>query len=379
MAATEKNIQEYIEQLENKYRQPQKDAMTPYMRVHNAIARRQPDRVPFDFWAVPETIEKLQMATGTEDVESLLQLLGVDCRIVQPDYIGPEREIEADGSYYDVFGTHRKRVKNEYSTYEEYASFPLASVESTGEIESFKRWPKPTFWDWNTLPGTIKGINKDTRYHIRYDIGGIFETAWGLYGMDKFLMDLIQRPAFPLTIMDCVTNILIDNFKHAMQHAGDMIDMVYTYDDVAIQNSLLMSEKMWRNNILPFHQKLNAEIKKFDVKILYHSCGSVVDLIDPFIDDMQIDVLNPLQPRAAKMDMQMIKDDYGARVSFHGGIDIQETLPHASTEEVDDEVRSRCSILGKGGGYICTSAHYIQADTPVENILAMYAADRSIK
>lgn len=376
MAHTQHNIEKYIEQLTGLYGDPRKESVTPFERVRDAIDRKQPDRVPFDFWAVPETIEKLQSATGTADLESLLQLLGVDCRIVEPAYVGPERQIEADGSYYAVFGTHRKRVTNEFSTYDEYASFPLSTADSPAAIESFERWPNASFWDWTTLPARIARVNQDTRYHIRYDIGGIFETSWGLYGMDKFLMDLVQRPELPLTIMDCVTNILIDNFKHAMQHAGGLIDMVYTYDDVAIQNGLLMSMKMWRQHILPFHQKLNAEIRKFDVKILYHSCGAVYDLIDPFIDDMHIDVLNPLQPRAAKMDMRNIKDNFGKRVSFHGGIDIQETLPQGSQDDVRDEVRSRCSILGAGGGYICTSAHYIQADTPVANILAMYAADR---
>ena len=378
MAEVEKTIQEYIEQLTRQYSDLQKESITPCQRVRDAIDRRQPDRVPFDFWAVPETIEKLQNATGMATIESLLQLLGVDCRIVEPEYIGPQRPMEADESYFDVFGTHRKRVTNEFSTYDEYASFPLSTAASIAVIESYERWPDASYWNWSTLPGIISNLNRDTRYHIRYDIGGIFETSWGLYGMDKFLMDLIQRPEYPLAIMDCVTNILIEKFKHAMAHAGDLIDMVYTYDDVAIQNGLLMSKQMWRNHILPFHQKLNTEIRKYDVKILYHSCGSVYDLIDPFIDEMQIDVLNPLQPRAAKMDMQKIKSNFGNRVSFHGGIDIQETLPHGSEDDVRDQVRSRCRILGAGGGYICTSAHYIQADTPIVNILAMYAADRSV-
>jgi len=378
MAHTKNQMQEYIDELRERFGQPHRDPVSPYERVRDAIDRKQSDRVPFDFWAVPETIEKLLEATASSDAEDLLQLLGVDCRIVSPEYVGPERKLESDGSYYDVFGTHRKRVSNEFSTYDEYASFPLSTAQTPADIETFERWPNASYWDWTMLPDIIADVNQATRYHIRYDIGGIFETAWGLYGLDKFLMDLIQRPEMPLTIMDCVTNLLINNFKHAMQAAGDRIDMVYTYDDVAIQNGLLMSKKMWRKNILPFHQKLNAEIKKYDVKILYHSCGAVYDLIDPFIEEMGIDVLNPLQPRAAKMDMRNIKDNFGSRVSFHGGIDIQDTLPHGCADDVHEEVRNRCEILGAGGGYICTSAHYIQADTPVENILAMYAADRSV-
>jgi len=249
---------------------------------------------------------------------------------------------------------------------------------TTSQIESYSRWPNQSYWDWSTLPGIINKVDQDVRFHIRYDIGGIFEIAWGLYGMDKFLIDMIQKPEIPLIVMDCVTNILIGNFKQVMKHAEGLVDMVYTYDDVAIQNGLLMSEKMWRKNILPFHQKLNRVIKQYDMKILYHSCGAVFDLICLIIEEMQIDMLNPLQPRAAKMDMKNIKDQFGGKVAFHGAIDIQHTMPFGVPAEVENEVKERCQILGKGGGYVCTTAHYIQADTPIENILAIYSADRTV-
>jgi len=373
-----KKYQSYINTLKSLYGYPEKKALSPYERVERSISRKKPDRTPFDYWAVEEMTTELLRVFSLQDEEQLLRLLGVDCRIVNPDYIGPAREILSDGTYFDAFGTHRKKVTNEFSTYDEYASFPLAEMDTTSQIESYSRWPDQSYWDWSTLPGIINEINQDVRYHIRYDIGGIFETAWGLYGMDKFLIDMIQKPEIPLAIMDCVTNILIGNFRQVMKHAEGLIDMVYTYDDVAIQNGLLMSEKMWRKNILPFHQKLNREIKQYDVKILYHSCGAVYDLIDPIIDEMQIDMLNPLQPRAAKMNMQNIKDHFGKKIAFHGAIDIQHTMPFGTPAEVENEVKERCQILGKGGGYVCTTAHYIQADTPIENILAMYSADRTV-
>ena len=370
------NYDPYVDLLKSKYSQPWKESITPYERVEMSIERRQPDRIPFDFWAVDEIINSLKETLSLERYEDVLQFLGIDCRVVTPKYIGPEKEKLPDGSYYEIFGSHRKKITNEYSTYEEYASYPLANAQSLKDIESYEHWPKQEYWDWNTLPEIINNINKKVRYHIRYELGGIFETAWGLYGLDKFLIDLIQQPKLPLAIMDCVTTILINNFKQVMEHAEGMIDMVYTYDDVATQNGLLMSEKMWRKYVLPFHQKLNKEIKKYNIKIMYHSCGAIYDLIDPLIDEMQIDVLNPLQPRAAKMNMRVIKENFGSKVSFHGAIDIQHTMPHGTIEEVQSEAMERCKILGEGGGYICTTAHYIQADTPIENILALYATDR---
>ena len=75
--------------------------------------------------------------------------------------------------------------------------------------------------------------------------------------------------------------------------------------------------------------------------------------------------------------MAFIKRTYGEKLSFHGGVDLQKTLPFGTVKDVQDEVSSLCHTLGKDGGYICTSAHYIQGDVPVQNILALYGQDRS--
>lgn len=156
------------------------------------------------------------------------------------------------------------------------------------------------------------------------------------------------------------------------------MDMVYTYDDVGIQTGLMMSPRMWRTFILPRHQRLNAAIRRYPVRIMYHSCGAIYPLIQALADEMGIDVLNPLQPRAAGMDLARIKGEFGARLAFHGGIDIQHTLPYGSPGDVRSEVRERCRVLGRGGGYVCASAHYIQADTSLENVLALYTTRREI-
>jgi len=154
--------------------------------------------------------------------------------------------------------------------------------------------------------------------------------------------------------------------------------MVYTYDDVGMQTGLLLSPRMWREYILPRHRRLNAAIRQFDVKIMYHSCGAVYPLIEDFVDQMGIDVLNPIQPRAEGMDPALIKRTFGDRLSFYGAIDIQQTMPHGTPEDVRDEVRERCKTLGRGGGYIMATAHYMQADTPTRNILTLYHTPRHV-
>ena len=243
-------------------------------------------------------------------------------------------------------------------------------------MESWPGWPRSEYWDWAGTPRQVQALNTPTRYHIRAQVGGIFESAWALYGLDRFLVDLVENPEVPGAIMDCYTDLMIANVHNLMRHARGLIDMVYTYDDVAIQNGLLMSPRMWRQHILPRHLRLNAVIKSYGLKIMYHSCGAIVPLVRPLINEMGIAVLNPLQPRAAGMDMAHLKREFGAEIAFHGGIDLQETMPHGTPAQVQAEVAERIRILGAGGGYICATAHYIQADVPLANILALYTAPR---
>lgn len=365
--------------LQDHYGRPTAFSTSPWERVETALAFREPDHVPFDFWAVPEVWHKLRQALMVEEDESVLRLLGVDCRMVTTRYVGGKARELDDGTLICPWGTHRRRVSNAFGTYDEYASHPLAEAKTVSEVLNWD-WANPDDWDVSQVYQQCQEYNADLRHHLRYEVGGIFEWSWALRGLEQFLTDLILDPELACAIMDRFTDIYIENTLRVIEAAGGLLDMVYTYDDVGIQTGLLLSPRIWRQHILPRHRRLNEAIRgaRHPVKIMYHSCGAVFPLIGPFVDEMGIDVLNPLQPRAAGMDMLRIKTEFGDRLAFHGGVDIQQTLPHGSPAEVRAEVRDRCRVLGRGGGYICTSAHYIQADTPVKNIVAMYTAGREL-
>jgi uroporphyrinogen decarboxylase len=138
----------------------------------------------------------------------------------------------------------------------------------------------------------------------------------------------------------------------------------------------MISPQMWEKQIKPHHVRINRTLKDYDVTLMYHSCGSIMPFIDGLID-MGVEILNPLQPRARGIDLPHIKATYGNQISFHGAMDIQQTLPHGTTEDVAAEVRDRIQVLGAGGGYILAPAHMIQGDTSAENIVAMYETARS--
>jgi uroporphyrinogen decarboxylase len=207
--------------------------------------------------------------------------------------------------------------------------------------------------------------------HIRFRVGSVFETAWQMRGMERFLMDLALEPQIPRYILDRIAEIHLENARRVMEAAGDRLDMLYFYDDVASQSSLLVSLDMWKEFIQPLHARLVDLAHAKGIPIMYHCDGALYPLI-PELLDMGIDVLNPVQLDAIGAPPERLKAEFGDRLAFHGGLDIMELLPKGSPEQIRSEVRRLIEILGVDGGYILCSSHHIQPNTPVENVLAAY-------
>ncbi|HRE28801.1 MAG TPA: uroporphyrinogen decarboxylase family protein, partial [Anaerolineales bacterium] len=148
--------------------------------------------------------------------------------------------------------------------------------------------------------------------------------------------------------------ILVENLRRVLEVAGDRLDMVYFYDDIATQQSLLISKKMWRQYVRPHHVRLIEMAHKYGKPVMYHTDGAIKQML-PELIDMGVDLLNPLQPDAKDMDLDAIKAEFGGKLAFHGGVDIMRTLPKGKPEQVQAEVRERVRQLGPGGGYILCS------------------------
>ena len=385
-----------------------KNNISPRDRVKTALSHQTPDRTPVDFLAVPEIwkalIESASLKPGDDRQsqffdpvwEALLQEFQVDCRVISYDQfcnppdstLKPDttidwygslgrstpnrmwRQISSDGHIYDIFGRHFKIVDHPTGAYEMLASAPLGNAESISDVQSFM-WPEPDWWDFSGVPELLTQLDTHQDYHLRYRIGSVFEVAWQMRAMDTFLMDMAMKSNIPHYIMERLTELYVEITDRFLSAAGNRMDMVYFYDDVATQNSLMISKKMWEQYIKPYHARIIEVAKKHDMPVMYHCDGAIYPLI-PDLIDMGIDVLNPIQADAKDMDPVRLKAEFGDQLSFHGGIDIIKTLPFGTPEDVQNEVKTRISQLGKNGGYVLASSHHIQSDTPLKNIQAMY-------
>lgn len=344
-------------------------SLSPRERVLLALDHRDADRVPVDFMATGETWERLGAHLAIGDREQILERLGIDVRHPRQPYVGPAFEPGTD-----AWGVRRRSLPYGGGAYDEICFHPLAGLEDASELDRYP-WPDPRWWDADGLRAEIERLDAQGSYAIALeefgDPGGIFEIAWYLRGMEQFLVDLATRPEIAWEIMRRVADFYMGMLERVMRAAGSRIDLIWTSDDIAHQHGRMMSLKCWRELVAPHHERLNRRVHELGARVMYHSCGAVRAFI-PGLIEIGVDVLDVLQFSAAGMDPRDIKDNFGDRLSFHGGMDVQSTLPFGSEESVRRTARERIDILGKRGGYILAPTHNIQADTPPGNIVAMY-------
>jgi len=365
-------------------------------RVVTALQHREADRVPIDLNPHVDFYEALKRYLGLEIAETLkpnkameviphprvLEVLGVDLISVKlraprqrPPHLLSEDLVE------DEWGVGWKRVAQPQSgSYLEPVYHPLANA-TLADLSCYP-WPDPT------LPGRDDGLtdaarslHDDTGLALVGRFGGpIVETALYLLGWEEWLVRTAADPVFAAELLDRITDIQIALDQIGLEATAPYLTIFKASgEDLGMQTGPLYSPRTFRELLLPRLRRRWAAAHNLlkrpgsEAQLMLHSCGG----IRPFIPDLieaGVQVLDPIQPQAAGMEAAALKHDFGAQLTFHGGVDIQHVLPHGSQAEVEAEV-CRCLLaLGPGGGFILAPAHAVQPDVPPANLVTMCQA-----
>lgn len=198
----------------------------------------------------------------------------------------------------------------------------------------------------------------------------------GIRDIEEWYISTITRQDYIHKVFEKQCDIAIQNLEKLAPIIGDVIDVIFICGtDFGTQTSTFCSVETYRSLWMPYYKKVNDWIHQHTTwKTFKHCCGSVKSLIPSFIES-GFDILNPVQYSAANMDTRQLKAEYGDQIVFWGGgVDTQQTLPFGTPEDVKNAVLEQCEILSKQGGFVFSSVHNVQANTPVENIVAMIDA-----
>jgi uroporphyrinogen decarboxylase len=351
-------------------------------RVFATLEHEEPDRVPRDLWATPETVEKLLKYLKLHDAQALWDHFDIDLRyIAGPTYIGPPLKKYPDGSENDIWGVPRivqhTGAGDKRQSYKSVTRFPLETITSAAELDNYAYWPSPDWFDYSVVYDQGKAVRDQGRIAVfmgdRLNRIAQLKPAMYLRGIDQIFVDMAVEKDIFKGITERLTTFYNEYTMRILDAAKGMIDIICTGDDFGQQHGMLCSLNMWNDMLRPGFEQYIKIIHDGGVKTMHHTCGSMYRLIPEFIA-CGLDILQALQPKTAEMDYKKIKTEFGDTLSFQGAIGIQDALPFGKPEDVKAEVKNRIEALASGGGYIISTSHNIQGDTCVENIMALFDA-----
>jgi uroporphyrinogen decarboxylase len=198
---------------------------------------------------------------------------------------------------------------------------------------------------------------------------GIFERTWVLRGFENMLADVAWEPAFYDSLVAAITD-------HQLAILDRMLDTpldgILFSDDWGYQQGVLIGANRWRKFIKPYLSQLYARVHSAGKIALNHVCGSVYEIM-PDLIEIELDVLESVQPEAVNMNPYALKREFGSQITFWGGLGSQSTIPFGTPDEIRRDVHQLVSLMGQGGGYILAPSKGIQPETPPENMAALVA------
>lgn len=302
---------------------------------------------------------------GHSDADRLLDSMGIDVRHLEAA-APPDREVRPR-LYENFWGERFIYQPTPWGPMREDAKGALADAEKLADLEAFV-WPSPDILDRSQLPAQC-ARHEDRA--LLYGFADVWQRPALVRGWEGMFLDMAERPEWVHFLARKFTDFYIEDYTRAAEVTDGRIDLYLVISDLGSQSGPLISTTMFREFVAPYLREMTFLIHRLGGRALFHSCGTIHPFI-PDLIDCGVDVLDPIQPTCPEMAPERLKRDFGDRLCFHGGIDLQNLLPKAPPAEVEAEARRYCETLGRNGGYILGPSHRFQPDVPPENILAVY-------
>ena len=319
------------------------------------LAHERTGAVPWNLCLSPPARQALERHYGTHDVEGFLD---VPIRMSSPNsvktlYADPERfGATVEDEFHVVWTTNPIDRGCPIGP-------PLVEADLSGCTfpDPAARYRFEDISDWCRA--------NRSHYTIMW-VGDLWERATFMRGMKDLLLDTAMNPSFVEALLRALADYVLETMK--ILFTQGRFDCVALSDDYGTQKAMLISPGQWRHYLKPLLREIFALAKANRRATFLHSCGNVTEIVGDLID-AGLDILHPIQPEA--MDIHRLKREFGRDLTFCGGLGTQQVLPRGTPGEVRAEVRHLKETMGKGGGYILEPGITIQADVPLENMIAL--------
>jgi uroporphyrinogen decarboxylase len=328
--------------------------VTHRQRVITALRHEAPDKVPYQISFTVPARQKMAEYYGDPHFAAKLGNHMTTVPVIRVEW-GVRG---ADGYYTDEFGLRWNRQ----------VDADIGMPEGTLTRRTFDNFPWPDPKAPERFDRLARTVRQEPDQFIVMSVDfSLFERAWGLTGLENFLLAMVDDPAFVEAVLDRILRFNLEVLDAGLTQCPG-VDAVYFGDDFGSQRGVMMGVARWRELLKPRLARQYARARDFGKFVFIHSCGAVSELFNDLVE-IGVNCFNPFQPEV--MDIFATHKAYRGRLAFWGGISIQRLLPYGTPDQVRAEVGDILKRIGRQGSYIAAPAHDIPGDVPAENIAAM--------
>ncbi len=338
--------------------------MNSRQRVLNTLRFEQADRAPFDLmegcvWS--ELMEYFREKHGLQDPDQVIGFLDPDFRWTFLDYLGPSQPAQTDSAEVNIVQSVQ------------VSEGPLANAKNLAEIDAYS-WPDPTLFG----PADYVGARQRWQDKALVFCPGwmpLFWNACTLFGVESAAINMVEREDLFEAVVGRQHAFTMDILNRVAPVAGMYCDLAWLGDDFAHQQNMMISPGLWRRFIKPRLAEQVSVMRRNGMMVLFHSCGAVRPILEDLIE-IGVNALLVFQTTAKGMDPASIARDFGGRLGFYGGIDVQHLLSFGTPAQVRQTVVEQIKIFEPYGGYIVANSHHTIPSIKGDNIFAMCDAAR---
>lgn len=330
-----------------------------------ATVNREPVDRPAAWLGMPDIFAQpaLFKHYGVENFHELKLAVGDDFYAVEVPYESPNAS-----AIYAAFDWYMDgNVDAEERTLTTPGCF--AEAEELEDLEFFQ-WPDPAkYIDVEECKRRV-ALAPDDKVCLGMMWSAHFQDTCAAFGMENALMNMIANPEIYEAVDAKIMEFYLKANEIFYEATKGRLNAVLIGNDMGSQRGLMLSPDMVRRFIIPGCKKLVEQAHSYGLKVIYHSCGSIVDII-PDLIEAGVDIIHPIQALAAGMEPQGLKEKFGDKVSFCGGVDTQDLLVNGTPEDVKNKVKELRTIFPTGL-IISPSHEAILPDIPPANIQALF-------
>ena len=351
-------------------------------RVKRALNIEEPDRVPITDSVWVSTVERWRREGLPSDL-SPAEYFDYEIARFGPD-VSPRfsvRTLSEDDHYVTETSPYGGVVRNrkDRASVPHFVEFPCQTRQDWDKIKT-RLTPDKARVDWRGewygsvafderksytqatartklslgLPGNQRA-REAGKFIIYYGPVGFGHIHQAYMGTEQLCLTVASDPEWIIDMYETNANLVMAMYD-IMIEGGFQFDAAFLACDLGYNSGLFFSPRHFEQQLHPTFVKLFSFFHSRSVPVILHSDGRILDLI-PYFVEAGLDCLNPLEVKAG-LDLIQLKRQYGDKLAFMGGIDVQ-AMAHNDPQIIEEEIRTKLQVAKEGGGYIYHSDHSV--------------------